>query len=98
MQIVTVNQAPAPASSGRRLAQAASPSADNITASLSVASQQNVQVNLTVAVPFQDRNNVTAIVQDAINSGQVRRGLQESGMGSYLCTGKRLTLEYEAKD
>jgi len=50
---------------------------------LQVRSQQNVQVNLTVAVPYEDQNNVSAIVDSAINSGQIRRGLQEAGLASH---------------
>lgn len=83
LQIVNVTQAPSPSSTGRRLRQANS---DNITngvqndvnANITVDTQ-NVSVSLTVLVPFQDSNNASAVVQSAINSGQVRRGLQEAG-------------------
>lgn len=67
-----------PPASGRHLLQSGS-NADNITSNLGVNTAQNVRVNLTVSVPFEDRNNVTAIVQSAINSGQVARGLLEAG-------------------
>lgn len=77
-------QPPSPSSTGRRLTQAAAPSSDNITANLGVSTNQNVQVNITVSVPYEDRNNASAIAQAAITSGQIRRGLQEAGRISDL--------------
>ena len=76
MQLVTVSQPQSPA--GRRLLQANN-SSSGISANLEISITQNLEVNLTVQVPFADRNNVTGIVDDAVNSGEVRRGLQEAG-------------------
>lgn len=79
---------PPGSATGRRLLQSnpdnitvnlASPPPPGVNANIGVNTAQNVQVNLTVSVPFEDRNNVSAIVQSAINTGQVRRGLQEAG-------------------
>lgn len=84
MQLVTVAEAPS-AATGRKLLQSnpdgitSNLSSSGVTAGITVNTTQNVQVNLTVQVPYEDRNNVTGIVQSAINSGQVRRGLQEAG-------------------
>ena len=79
-----MTQPPSPSSTGRRLTQAASPNSDNITANLGVSSNENVQVNITVSVPYADRNNASAIAQAAITSGQIRRGLQEAGLLSSM--------------
>lgn len=82
---------PPPPASGRRLLQSSS-NPDNITsdlgggvsASIAVDTSSDVLVNLTVQVPYADRNNVTSIVQNAIDSGQVRRGLIEAGEPLFL--------------
>lgn len=56
----------------------------NQTATLDVTTQDNIRVSVIVNVLPQDRNNLTAIVNSAINDGQVRRGLQEAGQFIFL--------------
>lgn len=72
---------------GRKLLQSGNP--DNITstvgnqnqtATLSVQTEDNITVNVVVSVLPADRDNLTAIVQQSISDGQVRRGLLQAGM------------------
>ena len=65
---------------GRRLLANSGSADSTVTAELAGSNgQQHVEVNLTIQAPTADLSNITALLQDAINSGQLASALNGTG-------------------